>query len=151
MSPLRDLRGLKAASRLVVEAVGGYEAASAALGGYSTGRLAEACSPHHPDRWLRLQHVALLEALAEDPRITAELARLAGQVLRPRAPAAGCATQQMHQAVAEMGATIAVWGQALADGRMDAAERAALDRQLGDLERRVAAARGALRQAEDDA
>jgi hypothetical protein len=78
----QESRAIKVAFRLLVEDVGGVEAASAALG-YPPGRISEAYALH-TQRAPRVDHARRLEALADNPRVTATLARLAGCTLLPQ-------------------------------------------------------------------
>lgn len=139
----RDLIALKTAFRLLVQGVGGGEAAGAALR-YRPSHLSEAASPHCQDRWPRVDHIAELEALAGEPFVTAQLARLSGCTLLPMPRARGeegAALAAVLSSAGELGArTVA----ALSDGALNEAERADLVARLGALKRAAAHAEALL-------
>jgi hypothetical protein len=140
----RETLALKTAFRLLCDQVGGVDAAAMALS-YPKSHLSDAASPHHPDRSPRVDHVAELEALGGEPLVTATLARLAGHELRPREDAlAGCARGSLLAVVAEAGGALRQVAEAMADGAICGAERAALAAQLDSLARAVSAAQSAL-------
>jgi hypothetical protein len=133
----RDLRALKTGLGLLIRDVGGLEAA-ASVTGYSHGRLSEAASVHNEARWPRVDHVAELEAVAGQPRVTFHLARLPGCTLLPMPVAhgdCGMAIGAVLRTAGEFGGRAA---EAMADGRLDDAERAALVERLAALKRAVA-------------
>lgn len=133
----RELRALKTGFGLLIRDVGGLEAAQAVTG-YSHGRLSEAASVHNDVRWPRADHVAELEAVAGQPRVTFHLARLAGCTLLP-IPVAngdhGIAIAAVLRTAGEVGGRAA---EAMADGALDDTERAALAERLAALKRAVA-------------
>jgi hypothetical protein len=139
----RDLVALKTAFRLLIDAVGGLEAAHAVTG-YPVSRLSEAASPNHADRWPRLDHVAELEAVAGRPLVTAVLAQLAGCTLdaAPRQP--GTPGAALVGVVRHAGDVVSCAAAAMSDGRICEAERAELGRQLAALDRAVTHARAVL-------
>jgi len=139
----RDLVALKTAFRLLIDAVGGLEAAHAVTG-YPVSRLSEAASPHHADRWPRLDHVAELEAVAGRPLVTAMLAQLAGCTVEaaPRQP--GSLGAALVGVVQHCGDVVSGAATAMSDGRISAAELADIGRQLAALDRAVAHARAML-------
>ena len=146
MRPLhaRDYAALKTALRGLVDAVGGVEAASSVLGGYSIGRISEAMSLHHPDRTLRLDLVADLEQVAPQALVTAAMARLAGCVLLPLPRRAGSEAEALSgvlRGAGELGGRVA---DALGDGRISDDERGRLAEQLDALARAVAHAQAVL-------
>ena len=128
----RDLVALKTAFRLLIDAVGGMEAAHCVTG-YPTSRLSEAASPHHADRWPRLDHVAELEAVAGRPIVTAVLAHLAGQALQPQRSAPGSAGQVLVGVVKQAGSVVSTAAEAMSDGNITGRERSALREQLARL------------------
>lgn len=135
----RDILGIKTGFRLLVESVGGLEAASAALGGYPTGRIAEAYLPAN-NRAPRADHVAILEAIGGTPFVTAALARLSGHVLATQAgQGGGCETRAVHLAMARMGEAIGCFHVAVCDGDLDPAERAELRRRAAEAQREIGA------------
>lgn len=139
----RDLVALKTGFGLLIRAVGGLEAAHAAVG-YPTGRLSEAASPRHADRWPRVDHVAELEGIAGAPLLTQHLARLAGCTLLPLPRVDGSAGEALAgvlRGAGELGARTAA---ALADGTLCDAERRDLSQQLDTLARAVAHAQAVL-------
>lgn len=128
----RDLVALKTAFRLLIDAVGGMEAAHAVTG-YPTSRLSEAASPHHADRWPRLDHVAELEAVAQRPVVTAVLAYMAGHVVQPQRSAPGSAGEVLLGVMTQAGGVVSTAAEAMADGSISARERLALREQLARL------------------
>lgn len=140
----RDYAAMKTALRALVDRVGGVEAASSVLGGYPTSRISEAMSLHHPERMLRVDLVADLEAVAGQPLVSAVVARLNGCVLLPMPAAtgdAGLAVGAVLRGAGEVGARAA---EAMADGTLTDAERGALADRLGELARAVAHAQAVL-------
>lgn len=139
----RDLVALKTSFRLLIDAVGGLEAAHAVTG-YPTSRLSEAASPNHLDRWPRLDHVAELEAVAGRPIVSAVLAQLAGHTLQAATAQPGTPGEALVGVVRQAGDVVSAAAQAMSDGRICEAERAALRDQLGLLDRAVARAAAVL-------
>jgi hypothetical protein len=138
----QESRAIKVAFRLLVEDVGGVEAASAALG-YPPGRISEAYALH-TQRAPRVDHARRLEALADNPRVTATLARLAGCTLLPQprlSGDAGLAIAAVLRGAGELGGRAAT---AMGDGVVDDAERAGLVDQIGALQRALAHAAAVL-------
>lgn len=113
---------IKAAFRDLVKLAGGQERSALVLG-ISQARISEACSVNHPERSPRVDHVAVLEADADQPVVTKLLAQLAGQVrvaLDPSDPL----DPHLHLAriIKETGDVTSAMSQALADGRISPAE-----------------------------
>lgn len=124
MIPPADRLALKTAFRLLVEGVGGVEAA-AAVTGSSIGRLSEAYSPH-TDRMPRLDHAAALERVSGKRYVTEVMARLCGAALvtqRAEAGDLGAALAAVMGAGGVLGADAL---EALGDGRLTEDERAKL-------------------------
>jgi hypothetical protein len=139
----RDLAALKTRFRGLINRVGGFEAASAALG-HSVSRLSEAASIHHADRAPRVDHIAELEQIAGEPLVTACLAQLAGHTLVPipsMSGEAGTALAAVLRGAGDVGARTAL---ALADGKVDDAERGELLEGLQALANAVAQAQAVL-------
>ena len=137
-----DYAGLKTGFRVLVQQVGGLEAASAVTG-YPVSRLAEAYSLTS-DRMPRVDHVADLEAIAPAPLVTFHLARLCGHILVPLRGRGGVAGEALATVIRDAGALGAEVVAAMADGRLSGAERAQLRERLALLGRAVAAADVAL-------
>lgn len=118
---------LKAATRALVERLGGIEAA-AAVPGCRVGKsvLAAAYAPSEPGS-AAIDVIAALEAAAGEPLVTAELARQAGCRLVPLVEAAESDALILGRLAASMAAggrladTVA---RALADGALSPTERA---------------------------
>ncbi len=146
MRPLhpRDYAALKTATRGLVDSLGGVEAASTVLSGYSIGRISEAMSLHHPDRLLRLDLVADLEAVAPQPLVSATMARLAGCVLLPLPKRAGSESDALAAVLRGAGVVGGRVADALGDGRITDAERGRLAEDLDALARAVAHAQAVL-------
>lgn len=141
----RDLLALKTGFRQLLDAVGGQVAASSVLGGYPHGRLSEAASVHNDERWPRLDHVAELEAVADhQPYVTSVLARLAGCTLLPLPRQHGSEAHALADVLRGAGDLGGRTATALADGGIDAAERADLLAGLARLARGVAHAQAVL-------
>jgi hypothetical protein len=126
----REASDLKTASQQLVEAAGGVKLA-ADLTQASASRMSEAISSFHDTRWLTLVQVADLEATTEQPIITRTLAAMAGFDLVPR-EAARSLDMHHHLArvVKETGDATSALSQALADGKLDAAEIARVQREV---------------------
>lgn len=142
----RELIALKTRFRVLVDAVGGIEAASVALG-YPASRISEVASPHVADRWPRVDHVAELEALAGQPLVTAQMAALAGCALAPREAPEGGSEAALLGALGAAGGLVRGIAAALADGTICARERAQLGTLLDQMAGEVAQARAALDEA----
>lgn len=139
----REYAGLKTAFRVVIQHVGGLEAARAVTG-YPTSRLAAAYDLAQLDRMPRCDHVADLEAVAGTPLVTFHLARLSGHTLLPLGDAAGLEGKALAAVLGAAGELGQRAMEAMADGRLDEAERARLLDQLGTLQRGVAQAMAVL-------
>lgn len=122
-------RSLKTAFALLIRDVGGVEAAAAATG-YSIGRLSEAASLNNPSRWPRMDHVAMLEAIAPQPHGSAALARLCRRELRDLPAPTGCVHDALVASLGAAGGVVQQIAAAMADGEISQAERAALQAQL---------------------
>lgn len=130
-------QALKAATRRLIAACGGQESA-ALIPGMPIQRhqsFSEAGSPAHPDRMLRIDVAALLEADCGLPLVTAALAKATGHVLVPlpavlamRSPL-GRITARALKETSEVFATL---GAALDDGVLSAVEGRHLDTQIDE-------------------
>jgi len=128
---------LKAATRRLIEACGGQESA-VLIPGMPISRhqsFSEAGNAAQPDRFLRIDVAALMEADCGRPLVTAELARATGHVLVPmpsiaaqRSPLGKITAQAMR----ETSEVFAGMGQALEDGVLTAIEGAQLDREIDE-------------------
>lgn len=117
-----EFAALKTASRALVQAVGGIEAA-ALVCRYQKSAIAEACSRTAPDRTLPLDVVADLERCAGEPYVTRVLAGLNGHALLPT-PAIGPAEAQAIARVLSGGGEVgAAFAEGYADARLSGAER----------------------------
>lgn len=97
----------------------------------SPGRVSEACSPYHDQRWLSLLHVAELEACSGAPLVARALADLAGFDLVPRDAehAQPSPFAMLASVTRETGEASSALAEALADGRIDDLERARIIRE----------------------
>lgn len=139
----REHRALQALFGELLDRVGGVHAAAAALH-YPASHLSEAANLAQPGRGPRADHVAELEAIAGEPLVTAQLARMAGCTLLPLPHAEGndgAALAAVLRNAGELGGQVAA---ALSDGRLSAEERAALVAGCDTLGRAVAHARAVL-------
>lgn len=124
-----DGRRLKLATRELVRACGGIECAAADLGkGKST--VHRWTDPHDGEHLINIGDVALLEAVAAAPVVTAQLARMAGGVF---VPLPDCAADpetlagMVLELTGQLGAISTEMRASLADdGEVDAKEAAAL-------------------------
>ena len=133
----------KSLALALIEAAGGLHAAAAAtrVGKTSLGNYQH----RFVDQFMPVDVVARLEALAPEPLITAELARRAGYVLVPVAPALGGALHiEMARLGAKVGVVFSAYAEALRDGRVTPAEAAEMARELGDVIRVATAAQQAV-------
>jgi hypothetical protein len=134
---------LKAASRRLVEAVGGGKEAAAILG-VSEPHVSTATAATYPDKWLSLRHVAELEDAAGVSLVAAAL----GELSEGRGDVVPIAAAELPDAVLrltrELGDVAAVASVAVEDGRISAAERTRLLRELDDLTERAAALKDGL-------
>lgn len=148
-APFSADRALKTLSRALVEAVGGLDAAAACTR-VQRSSLASYYAPNLP-AFMPVDVVGRLEEVAEQPLLTAELARRAGYELVPVRPIGrGELAALIARLGAEVAETFATYATAMADGRLTAEERATLAREVADIKRAADAVLGALR-AEDSA
>jgi hypothetical protein len=126
-------RQLKVASKALVAACGGGEAAAAACR-LGPSHLSEAGAMHQMDRFLPIDVVVQLERAGEARPVTAALARLAGCVL---VPVEACGVGELPTLLArlgrEVGDVFAASAKALGDGHISEAERAELAVELGEM------------------
>lgn len=128
-----EMRALKIATKAVIAACGGGEAA-AAVCRLGPSHLSESASVHHPDRSLPIDVVAQLEAAGEAWPVTAALARMAGCVLVPVEPrGSGDLATELARLGREVGDVFAASAHALAGGAPSEAERETLARELGEM------------------
>jgi hypothetical protein len=129
---LRPPVELKAYYRDLVTACGGPKRSADIVGGHQS-HISEAMAPHCPDRWPRLDHIALLEAECGQPIMTAALAERAGYAIEQVAAAPRgqkSVSQHLHAIVSEFQDVEIGMISAMADGRIDAAERRDLRRDI---------------------
>lgn len=128
-------QALKAATRRLIAACGGQESA-ALIPGMPIQRhqsFSEAGSPAHPDRMLRIDVVALLEADCGLPLVTAALAKGTGHVLVALPAVAGGDARLLRvtaEALKEVSEVFARLSEYLADGTLSTDEGAQLDREI---------------------
>lgn len=137
--PRRDYLALKAATRALIEMLGGVTAASA-VSRIDAGRLSRYGNPHEA-LFAPLDVIADLEAAAGDAAITRALAALAGFHLVERAAARSEVehlTRIFGVVAAEMGDVLRSTGEALVDGRLTAQELATIDREAAEAEAALA-------------
>lgn len=119
---------LKTATKLLIHAVGGLEAAASACR-VSVSVLSEYQSRNHPERMMPVDVALQLEAVAGEAVVTGAMARLQGLSLgRPaegEVPAIGRAVALVAR---QAGAAAATFLDAHSDGHLDAGERAELRR-----------------------
>lgn len=128
---------IKAATRRLVKACGGQESCALIDGindrhqHFSEVGLV---SEKFESKFLRLDHVALLEADCGEPEVTRELARATGHKLvkLPRAMAAEAPVPALLSIAKESTEVVATGWDALADGKITASERAVLRKQIAD-------------------
>lgn len=118
---------LKATCRDLVKAAGGQERVALVTRG-SQGKISEALSPHHPERFMAIDQVADLERDVGAPVVTRLLAEMAGYELTPRSAArAKSAARHLADVISAGNAVEAGLALALADnGGLSTTEAAAL-------------------------
>lgn len=142
--PAEQGRALKLATKALLAACGGGEAASSACR-LGPSHLSEAAGMHHLDRWAPIDVVAALESVAEDMPVTRALARLQGCIVVPIAPrGAGTLAELLAKLGREVGDVFAAAALGLADGALSEAEAETLRRELVELVAAGQAALGAL-------
>jgi len=118
--------GLRTATRLLIERVGGLRCAGEITGRSKThlGRYQEEPPSGLPARFMPLDVLAELERFAGTPLVTAQLAELSRHVLLPLPPTRGHAllTAAIGKVAKEAGEVITRTGEALADGRLSPRE-----------------------------
>lgn len=137
-------RALRTLTRVLVERLGGLDAAAACTR-VNRSRLAEYYAPQG-DAFIPADVLADLEAVAEAPLVTAELARLAGCALLPLR---SVAEEELARLLAELGQEVAqafgAYAEALRAGRCPIQDRARLAAEVGDIVRVGQEILGALR------
>lgn len=126
---------LKTALHLLVQRLGGVEAAGSVIG-RNPGRVSDAQAHHKPDTMLPADQVVALEAIAGEPLVTAAMARAAGyRLIRDGGRAEPDATlpARVGAVMADMGALLQVVSQGLADGGLDDRERATAHARFDEL------------------
>jgi hypothetical protein len=145
--PGRDYLRLKTATKELTEAAGGAtRAASVARPGIEAGRLSRYGNPHEA-LFAPLDVIADLEAECGEPVVTRALAELAGYQLVPRTgktPSGEHLAKVFGTVAGEMGEMLRQTGAAVADGRITAAEIAAIDRTAAQTETTLASLRADL-------
>lgn len=128
---------IKAATRRLVKACGGQESCALIDGindrhqHFSEVGLV---SEKFESKFLRLDHVALLEADCGVPELTRELARATGHTLvkLPRPMAAEAPIPALISIAKESTEVVSTGWEALADGRITPVERTVLRKQIAD-------------------
>lgn len=123
-------RRIKAATKILIEKAGGQTYAAEVLG-ISQSKISEYASFHHPDRFMRADLVASLEAFVGEPIVTRELADQSGHDLHARDAAAPVADlpHAFAHAMKEMADVQVSAVNAMADGMADVGERAEMIKQ----------------------
>lgn len=124
-----DRAAIKTATRLLVQRVGGLEAA-ASVCRYAKSALAETYDLHRMDRSMPADVIADLESVAGAPVVTEVLARLSGHALLPIGTAGGIEAQALAEVGRRASDVFAAWALAHADARVTDSER---DRVAGEL------------------
>lgn len=137
-------QALKTATRALVKACGGIEAASSLtrVSKSEVGRYQESCGAFMP-----IDVVADLEEATGKAFVTEQLARQAGCVLLPLAPRSADAAwaKRLSDIGAEMGDVFRRTGEALSnDGKIDSREAGALISEVNEAMQTLADMRGAL-------
>lgn len=132
---IEDL-ALKARARLLVERVGGLDAAAACTR-VGRSQFAAYQSPHH-DQFMPADVIARLEEVAQEPLLTEELARRAGYALsRPQGDAAACISQALARLAKESADLHGAVALGLSDGQLCPADEAAIEREAMQVKRVV--------------
>lgn len=148
--PAVEGAALRTAFRLLVQAVGGLEAA-AAVTGVTPALLARQYAPQE-DGWPRIDCVLDLERVAGQPIVTEVLARMTGYTLQPRVAADGACRVAAVASVLDGGAEVASrFAASLADGRITQDESEGIARSVAALARQAAVAAGVLGAGGDEA
>jgi hypothetical protein len=145
MSPNNPDIAFKTLARVLVERVGGLDAAAACTR-VRRAQLGNYQNPQQDDAFMPVDVLARLELVAGEPLLTRELATRAGCALVPVEPVReGELAALLARVGAESGAVFTAYAEALSDnGRVDAQERSAIARELQDLIRAATAALGHL-------
>ncbi|MBR0653388.1 hypothetical protein GXW78_27305 [Roseomonas terrae] len=142
MQPV-DIAALKTATRLLVQDVGDLAAAASATR-VSGAHIARAYDRQFDTTLAPIDVIADLERVGGTPRVTAELARLQGHRLVSLVAAQGRMGRSVAQVLAGASDVGAAYARATEDGRVTAAERAAIITELAELAAAVEAALGVL-------
>lgn len=137
MKPLhpRDYAALKTAFRRLVDKIGGVEAAASYCRVHFS-KIAEYYSPNHPLRFVPADVIADLEAAAEEPIVTRELARIAGYTMTPFDASGDPMHSALGAALRESAEAAACGLDALGDGVVSDDEAAIIGAHAADSVRR---------------
>jgi hypothetical protein len=133
---------LKTLSRVLIERVGGLDPAEAALNsgggrGVRRSQLANYYNPHC-NQFLPIDLAARLEEVAEDPVVTAELARRSGFVLvRENGMAGDCVLRKLATLAAENADLQRAAAESLADGQLCEDDLARIEREAMEMHRAI--------------
>ena len=134
---------LKVKARLLIERVGGLEAAASCTR-IGKSQLAN-CQSAHSDQYLPIDVVCRLEEIVGEPIVTKELARRAHyRMERLDDGKPGDAMKYVADVAKEMNDVLAAMATGMADGRLCADDMARLQRELLDVSRRAAEAASAM-------
>jgi hypothetical protein len=135
---------LKTAFRLLIQRVGGFEAAASCTGA-SPARLHVMADLQQDDRYPRLDYVADLERVAGEPLVTSILAGATHHRLSLLPQAVRGNELRAIAATLRRGADLAAeHAEAMEDGRLSDEERAELDQHLAAVAQAADAARAAI-------
>ncbi|MBC9177813.1 phage regulatory CII family protein [Pseudoroseomonas ludipueritiae] len=141
---------LKSLTRVLIEQVGGIDAAVAVLnaGGTRGVRRSQVSNYYNPhcNQFLPVDLLARLEEVADEPVITTELARRAGQVMtRPAGIPSDCLLQDLAELQAEAGDVARAVADGMRDGHLCDEDLARLEREAMQLHGRACEALATLR------
>ena len=125
---------LKVATRLLIERVGGLEAAASCTR-IGKSQLANCQSPHS-DQYLPIDVVCRLEQIVGEPMVTKELARRSEHRLEPLgAVEPACAVRVVSAVAQEANDALQALSAGMVDGVLDDADRARIQGELLDVAR----------------
>nr|WP_314074851.1 hypothetical protein [uncultured Roseococcus sp.] len=131
--PHRDAdRSLKVLTRALVQRVGGFEAAASCVR-VGISRLHDYTDPK-TDSFAPVDVIAALEEMADEPLVTAEMARRAQQILVPLdVQGQGEIAEAMAKLGKEIGEGFAAYAEAMMDGELERPEMERMARELSDV------------------
>lgn len=135
--PAASYDALKSGTRLLVDRLGGFEAA-AGFTRVKPTRLHNYCDRHHPDDFAPIDVIADLQSVDRDAAALRPLASLIGyQVVVIEPGGQGCEAKAVAAVLRDAAELAASWAEAMEDASLSDAERGAIQQRLAELRQAV--------------